>query len=364
MTWPAHSEQGSGGGWEPRASPSSAGSIGSVLEDRKAAILSAVVEEYIDTAQPVGSARIAGFEDVEVSAATVRNELANLEEQGYLVQPHTSAGRVPTEKAYRFFVARIDGPGPLDAEDREQVQAFFRRSHREMEQMLSDTSSLLSDLTGSAAVVLAPDRDHQEVRSVQVVGLTADLGLLVLVMANGTVEKHTLELSGPSSGPSEATLAIAAAHLSASLIGRSLSAVPDTPVTGDEAVDAVLAVVGGVLAARTEMADRAFVGGTARVASAFGEVERVRQVLDVLERQFIVVTMIRDVIDRGLSVAIGTETGVEPLADCSLVVAPYEIDGETAGSIGVLGPTRMDYSQALATVAVVGRRLGDRLTDG
>ena len=123
-------------------------------------------------------------------------------------------------------------------------------------------------------------------------------------------------------------------------------------------------VVGGVLAARTEVADRAFVGGTARVASAFGEVERVRQVLDVLERQFIVVTMIRDVIDRGLSVAIGTETGVEPLADCSLVVAPYEIDGETAGSIGVLGPTRMNYSQALATVAVVGRRLGDRLTDG
>ena len=97
MIWSVYSGHGPGGGLEPRASASSAGSIGSVLEDRKAAILSAVVEEYIDTAQPVGSARIAGFEDVEVSAATVRNELANLEEQGYLVQPHTSAGRVPTE---------------------------------------------------------------------------------------------------------------------------------------------------------------------------------------------------------------------------------------------------------------------------
>ncbi len=335
-----------------------------MLEDRKAAILSAVVEEYIGTAQPVGSARIAGSAAVGVSAATVRNELATLEEQGYLVQPHTSSGRVPTEKAYRFFVDRMDGPGPLDAADREQVQAFFRRSHREMEQMLADTSSLLSDVTGSAAVVLAPDRDHQEVRSVQVVGLTCDMALLVLVMANGTVEKHTLELIGPSTDPSEATLAIATAHLSAILIGHSLSAVPDRPVAGDEKVDAVLGVVAGVLEARTESTDRAYVGGASRVAAAFGEVERVRQVLDVLERQFIVVTMIRDVIDRGLSVAIGTETGVEPLADCSLVVAPYEIDGEAAGSIGVLGPTRMDYSQALATVAVVGRRLGDRLTEG
>lgn len=341
-----------------------AGSIPGVLEDRKATILSAVVEEYIQTAQPVGSARIAGAEDVGVSSATVRNELVALEEQGYLVQPHTSAGRVPTEKGYRFFVDRLDGPGPLDPSEREQVQAFFRRSHHEMEQMLAETSSLLANLTGSAAVVLGPDRDHQEVRSVQLVGLTNELALLVLVMANGTVEKHNLELTGFASEPSPATLAVAAAHLSASLIGQNLSADHEVPVTGDENVDAVLVTSAEVLAARSEMANRAWVGGTGQVAAAFGEVERVRQVLDVLERQFIVVTLIRDVIDRGLSVAIGSETGVEPLADCSLVVSPYEIDGEVAGSIGVLGPTRMDYSQALATVAVVGRTLGDRLTSG
>ncbi len=190
------------------------------MEDRKAAILSAVVEEYIQTAQPVGSERVAASHAVEVSSATIRSELANLEDQGYLMQPHTSAGRVPTEKAYRFFVDHLDSPGTLDSADREQVQAFFSRSHREMEQMLADTSNLLANLTGSAAVVLAPDRDQLEVRSAQVVGLTADLALLVLVMANGTVEKHTLELVGEAAEPSEATLAVAAAHLSGALIGR------------------------------------------------------------------------------------------------------------------------------------------------
>ncbi|MDE0893122.1 MAG: heat-inducible transcriptional repressor HrcA [Acidimicrobiales bacterium] len=335
-----------------------------MLEDRKAAILSAVVEEYIHTAQPVGSERVAASHAVEVSSATIRSELANLEDLGYLMQPHTSAGRVPTEKAYRFFVDHLDSPGMLDSADREQVQAFFSRSHREMEQMLADTSNLLANLTGSAAVVLAPDRDQLEVRSAQVVGLTADLALLVLVMANGTVEKHTLELVGEAAEPSEATLAVAAAHLSGALIGRRLSAVSPVPVTGEPSVDAVLRTAEMVLAERSDHVDQAWVGGTAQVAGAFDEVERVRRVLDVLERQFVVVALVKDVIDRGLSVAIGAETGLENLAGCSLVVAPYEIEGHPAGSIGVLGPTRMDYSQALATVAVVGRRLGDRLTEG
>ena len=335
-----------------------------MLEDRKAAILSAVVEEYIHTAQPVGSERVAASHAVEVSSATIRSELANLEDQGYLVQPHTSAGRVPTEKAYRFFVDHLDTPGTLDAADREQVQAFFSRSHSEMEQMLADTSSLLANLTGSAAVVLAPDRDQLEVRSVQVVGLTSDLALLVLVMANGTVEKHTLELVGDAAEPSEATLAVAAAYLSGALIGRRLSAVLPVPATGEPSVDAVLRTAEVILAERSDRADKAWVGGTALVVGAFDEIERVRRVLDVLERQFVVVTLVKDVIDRGLSVAIGAETGLETLAGCSLVVAPYEIEGQPAGSIGVLGPTRMDYSQAMATVAVVGRRLGDRLTEG
>ena len=334
------------------------------MEDRKATILSAVVEEYIRTAQPVGSARVAASDAVDVSSATIRNELANLEEQGYLEQPHTSAGRVPTEKGYRFFVDHLEGPTMLDTADREQVRAFFSRSHREMEQMLADTSSLLAELTGSAAVVLAPDRDHQEVRSAQVVGLTPGLALLVMVMANGTVEKHTLELAGDAAEPTEATLAVAAAHLSGALIGRRLNAVPSAPITGEPSVDAVLRTVTNVLSERSGHADKAWVGGTAQVAEAFGEVERVRRVLDVLERQFVVVALVKDVIDRGLSVAIGTETGLETLSGCSLVVAPYEIEGEPAGSIGGLGPTRMDYSQALATVAVVGRRLGDSLTGG
>jgi heat-inducible transcriptional repressor len=111
-------------------------------------------------------------------------------------------------------------------------------------------------------------------------------------------------------------------------------------------------------------AEHVFVGGTSRMVNAFDAIEKVREVLSVLERQLVVVSLIRDVLNRGLSVAIGSETGVEPLAECSLVVAPYEVEGQQVGTVGVLGPSRLNYPQALSAVAVVSRRLGDRLSEG
>ncbi|CAI8286590.1 MAG: Heat-inducible transcription repressor HrcA [Acidimicrobiales bacterium AG-410-I20] len=332
-----------------------------MLEERKAAILSAVVEEYIETETPVGSTHIAKAPGVKVSSATVRNELVQLEEQGYLFQPHTSAGRIPTDKAYRFFVDQIETPDSLSPVEGSKVSEFFARSYNELEEMLRDTSTLLASLTGSASVVVAPDRDHHEIRSVQLVGLGSQVAMLVLVTANGEVEKHVIELV---SEMPESTLAIANAHLAASLIGSKSSDSFSPPASGDSEVDEVISSALLSLSDRTEILKRAYVGGTSQVAAAFEEVERVQQVLSVLERQFVVVSLMRDVIDRGLSVAIGSETGVAPLSECSLVVAPYEVEGESSGSIAVLGPTRMNYSRALATVAVVGRQLGNRLTKG
>ncbi len=245
------------------------------LDDRKASVLRAVVEAYIETAQPVGSGHVARSSGVNVSPATVRNEMALLEQDGYLFQPHTSAGRVPTEKGYRFFVDAIDAPGRLGSSETHQVRSFFARAHGELEQMLADTSRLLSGLTQYTALVVAP--------------------------------------------PNEV--------------------VPEPTVPN------------------------VYIGGTSHTADAFDAVATVREVLRILEEQLMVVTLLKDVVDRGLNVAIGTETGIEPLADCSVVVAPYEVGGEVAGSIGVLGPTRMHYPQAMAAVAVVSKRLGDRLSE-
>ncbi len=333
-----------------------------MLDDRKAAILRAVVEEYIETAVPVGSGHVVRSSRLNVSSATVRNEMVALEQEGYLRQPHTSAGRVPTDKGYRWFVDHLAAPTALERSQAQQVRHFFAAAHGELEQMLHDTSRLLSSLTDYAAVVVGPPHEAATIRSVQLVGLSGRVALAVAVLSNGVVEKRTLELDAEVG---EDRVNAATAHLMGHLAGATLGALPVVPCTGDAEVDGLCAAAADALAETGRRdGEHVFVGGASRMATAFDAVETVRQVLTTLEHEYVVVTLLRDVLDRGLSVAIGGEHGVEPLAECAVVVAPYAVEGETAGTVGVLGPTRMNYSQALAAVAVVGRRLGRRLSEG
>jgi heat-inducible transcriptional repressor len=332
------------------------------LDDRKAEILRVVVEEYIDTAQPVGSSHVTRAANLAVSSATVRNEMAVLEREGFLVQPHTSAGRIPTDKGYRFFVDSLTRPAPLQPAKDEQVQEFFTRAHGELEQMLHDTSQLLSRLTDYAAVVVGPSHEVASVRLAQLVGLGHGVALLVVVLSNGVVEKRTLELERDTS---EAHISAASIRLAEHLTGRTLHDGTLARPSGDVATDAIVAAALSSLAAsHDEELDHVVVGGAARMASAFDALDTVRQVLVILEQQYVVVSLLSDILDRGMSVAIGTEHGQPSLADCSIVVAPYTVEGEAAGTIGVLGPTRMNYPQAMAAVAVVSKRLGAHLTDG
>lgn len=332
-----------------------------MLDERKANILRAVVEEYIRTAQPVGSGHVVDAPGVNVSSATVRNDMAALEQDGYLHQPHTSAGRVPTEKGYRFFVDSLGGHGRLGPAETQQIRSFFAHAHGEIEEILLDTSRLLSNLTQYAAVVVGPPVEVATVRSVQVVGLAPRVALVVVVLSNGVVEKHTLELERDVD---DVELAAVGVRLVSLLAGRPLADADAVELIGPDAADTVLSHALRSLAHHPGHEEQVFIGGTASMVSAFDAVGTVSEILRILEQQYVVVTLLRDVLDRGLSVAIGTETGMEPLTDCAVVVAPYQVDGEPAGSIGLLGPTRMNYPQALAAVAVVGKRLGRSLSEG
>jgi heat-inducible transcriptional repressor len=299
---------------------------------------------------------------VNVSSATVRNEMAVLEQEGYLTQPHTSAGRIPTDKGYRFFVDHLAQPGRLDSRRSEEVRAFFDSAHGALEQMLQDTSRLLSRLTDYAAVVVAPAHESAALRSVQLVSLAPRVVLAVTVLANGAVEQHQLDLDEDAS---EATVSAATAHLGLHVLGFTPLSLPALPASGDPSVDALAHRAADAIGiVRRQADDAVYVGGVARMAAAFDAVEVVRNVLQTLEQQYVVVSMLRDVLHRGLSVAIGAEHGVELLAACSVVVAPYVVEGVPVGTIGVLGPTRMNYPHALAAVDIVSERLGRRLSEG
>lgn len=329
-----------------------------MLDERKTAILRAVVQEYITTAQPVGSTHVAQSPEVKVSSATVRNEMAVLEQEGYLAQPHTSAGRIPTDKGYRFFVDHMATPGRLDQADSQRVGQFFDTAHMRIEELLHQTSNLLSQLTHHAAVVVGPRPESSIVKSAQLVGLSSHTGTVVAVLANGSVKNHPVELPD---GFSDIRVVAASTHLQRALVGSTIERAVLTP-SGDTQVDQVCETALGALRHGCDD-EPVFVGGASSMAQAFDAVDTVRSVLHVLEQQYVLVSLVRDVLHRGWSVAIGVEHGVEPLAACSVVVAPVVADGQQLGTVGVLGPTRMNYPQALATVEVVGERLGRRLED-
>ena len=333
-----------------------------MLDDRKTAILRAIVEEYIATALPVGSSHIAKSQEFAVSSATVRNDMAALEREGFLTHPHTSAGRIPTDKGYRFFVDNLVPNGTLGSLEQAKVGSFFESAHFRLEETLQRTSMLLTQLTNYASVVIGPSAEIAVIRSVQLVRLSSHHLTVVVVLSNGSVENEQLEVSHDISDEniSEATFKLQKLMLNVPL--RDIQSIRVANQTSDDDIsplcDRVLASLD-----RTRNDETIFVGGVSQMAEAFDAVEIVRNVLHTLEQQYVVVTLVRDMLNRGLSVAIGAEHGVKPLSACSVVLAPVVADGENVGTVGVLGPTRMNYPQALATVELVSDRLGRRLTE-
>jgi heat-inducible transcriptional repressor len=333
------------------------------LDERKAAILKAVVEEYVETAQPVGSQAIAGAPGLGVSSATVRNEMTILEREGYLAQPHTSAGRVPTDRGYRFFVDHFTEQGDLPVSQRRAVADFFASAHAALEDLLHETSNLLAQVSRHASVVVGPPADTAQVRSVQLVSLQPRVLLVVCVLSNGAIEKDVVQLDEEVD---EARVGAASAILDRQLSGAVWNALPDVAPSGDQSVDLLVTRARAALRGHADAdPDPLFVGGVSRLAaeqSAFSTTERASRLLEVLEHQVVVVSLVRELLERGLTVSIGTENQLEEMRDCSIIVAPFTVDGRPAGVVGVLGPTRMDYRHALAAVSAVSDQLGRHLS--
>ena len=334
-----------------------------MLDDRKRSILEAVVSEYITTGEPVSSAHIADDYNIDCSTATIRADMAALEKEGYLTHPHTSAGRTPTDLGYRFYVDNLDTrQTDLDTFKAETISEFFTKAHFELEKMLADTSRLLSNLTDYAAVVVAPTTDETPaVNSALLTKISLSTGILVVVMSDGAVNKFSIEITEPFS---EEEMSHINSLLNSHLADKKLTALPEVK-TGNFKIDSVLArCVGGLrtVAGENRLSNvPVYLGGTSKMADEFIAVRKIRDVLAILEQSYLVVSMVREVLAKGLKVSIGTENRIESLSDCSLVVAPYQISDSMFGTLAVLGPKRMRYTQVLAAVETVGQQLSNQL---
>jgi heat-inducible transcriptional repressor len=335
------------------------------LDERKASILRAIVEHYVASAQPVGSQTVTQTAGLGVSAATVRNEMSVLERDGFIAQPHTSAGRVPTDSGYRYYVDHLAGAGALAPAERRRIADFFTTATMAMDDLLHETSQLLARVTAHAAVVVGPQPESVHVRSVHLALLQPRLLLAVVVMSNGAVEKETVVLDAETDAEDAA---LASARLAAHLAGRRLAelATMRYAVTSDDRADAVARASCDALAAyvRLHHDEPLYVGGASRLAAeqqAFASTSA-SGLLELLEQHVVLGALLRELLGPGLTVRIGAENELADLRECSLVLAPYLVEGEPIGTVGVLGPTRMDYRKAQAAVSTVSRQLGQQLS--
>jgi heat-inducible transcriptional repressor len=337
------------------------------LDERKAAILRAIVSHYVRSGEPVGSKTVVERFNLGVSAATVRNEMALLEDAGFLSQPHTSAGRIPTDAGYRYFVDAWTRHPRLPAAEAYTVRRFFAEPRFELEDALQKTASLLSRLTDHAAVVFAEALDRNVVRHVELVRLAGDKAMVLLVTDTGRVANHLVLIPDALD---DVQLEHTADMLNRVVVGAALEGAPRMMASALERFPLELreAVATVARALEEELAERAterlFLEGTSNIVdeTKFADIETVRQVIEALEhRRLLLEVLAHGLASDAVSVRIGTENMLEEMQLCSIITAPYGAVGGVAGSLAVVGPTRMDYQRTVAAVHEVALSLGRML---
>jgi heat-inducible transcriptional repressor len=334
------------------------------LGDRKAAVLRAVVTEYVRTGEPVGSETIADHYGLGVSPATIRNEMSALEEMGYLTHPHTSAGRIPTDIGYRQYVNSLPAGGRLREAQRRAIGDFFEQAVLDLEEVLRGTTRLLSRLTQYAGLAVPPSASEERLARVELVPIGQAL-LILVVSEHGRINKRIVERP---EGFDEQFLWSLSNRLSASLGGLTAEAARiralDMGRQAPEDERRVLASLGETLREMEGGAtgDHMLVGGVANLAGevAAWQRETVHRLFEALERESEVIRLLREVSgSRDLSVTIGGEHPATGRWQAAVVAAPYGFGDTPLGTIGVVGPTRMDYVSVIAAVGAVARRVSE-----
>lgn len=335
------------------------------MDQRKRRVLQAVTDDYIATAEPVGSRTIARKYNLGVSPATIRNEMADLEEAGYLKQPHTSAGRIPSDLGYRYYVDSLMSPTELTVEEQMLLRAKITANQQAIDQVFHTTARLLSLLTQYISIVLAPPMGESACRHVQVIGVDPYHVLVVLVTEPGFIQNRIIEMPDPVDGREITRLN--------ALLNQRLRGVTVRDVTGtligelrtEIQESALFDAVMELLEEGLDNGERVYLEGTTNLFEhpEFHDVERAKVLLQMLEERDLLFDVLSEQSHRsGITVTIGEENRVLNMHGCSMVTATYTMNGQVLGSLGLLGPTRMDYARVVASVEFMANSLSEILS--
>lgn len=336
------------------------------MESRRLEILRAIVDEYVATQEPVGSKAIADRHSLGISPATIRNEMALLEEQGLITHPHTSAGRIPTDLGYRVFVDKLATIKPLSSAERRAIESFLEGAH-DLDDVVMRTVRLLADVTKQVAVVQYPSLVKSRVRHLELVTLTPSRLMLILITDSGRVEQRVIEFGHDLE---ELFVVGLRSQLNQAISGVRLLDVAErlsglvTVHAGRERND-----VDSIFATLTEMAlekpeERVVLAGTANLARFREDFSaQIHPILEALEEQVVLLRLLGDV-GENVQVRIGQEQSEQNLRQTSVVSVGYGSDMTPLGALGVIGPTRMDYAASIAAVSAVARYVGRYMNEG
>ncbi|ASS66032.1 MULTISPECIES: heat-inducible transcriptional repressor HrcA [unclassified Paenibacillus] len=328
-----------------------------MLTERQQLILGAIINDYIRSAEPVGSRSISKRGDVGFSPATIRNEMADLEELGFLEQPHTSAGRIPSIQGYRYYVDHLMKHDSVTDSELKTMRSFFASRMIEMEQVVQHAAMIISNLTNYTSIVLGPDSVNQALKHFQLVPLGGDKAVAIVVTDTGHVENRTVTIP--------ADLDMSDMEKAVRFLNERLSGVPLLRLksrlfseAGEEMgryaeqIEGLLGILEQAL--RPEQDGRLFVSGTTNILTQpeFKDVDKVKTLFDLLDETPTMLKLFSSM-PEGIQVRIGTENDHEAIASCSLITATYALDGHSLGTIGILGPTRMDYGKVISLLGVL-----------
>jgi heat-inducible transcriptional repressor len=337
-----------------------------MLDGRKRLVLRAVIDNYIETAEPVGSRTIARKHDLGVSPATIRNEMADLEETGYLQQPHVSAGRVPSDKGYRFYVDALMEPYVFPGQELQRFRDEISSAQLTTERSIHEAARLLALLTQSVSLIVAPSTDQLVFKHLQLVALE-DTGILVtLVLHPGIVKNRLIRTKREYSSDQIAELSTALNQKLKGVTYRELGPTIFTEVIRDFGEIGKVLVELILQGLAEDKGERIIASGTVNILSQpeFRDVDRAIALFQALEEKEHLMSLLGSAANSsGVQVAIGHENLSTAMQTCSLVTCTYYVGNDVVGTIGVIGPTRMDYARVMAAVDVVSHSLSALLTE-
>ena len=326
-----------------------------MLNERKKKILQIIIEDYISSAEPVGSRTIARKYELGLSPATIRNEMSDLELLGYLEQPHTSAGRIPSAQAYRFYVDALIEPGTLTDNDMALIDGWYNERRRNIDDIFQSTAKILSRMTQNVSMVLTNQQTIANFCYLKFLPLDSQHAILCIVADDGSIDTNVVDIP---LGMSSEEMDYLAGKMSKLLEDRNLSDISveilqnvHTDVVEDKLIfSSLLQAVRKMTGRRQEQ--KVFLGGTKQLLNQpeFRDVERVRNLLGILEEEKVLKDLLQGGEDSGLKLTIGSENKFSGIQDCSMVQATYRLNGQIVGTMAVLGPTRMEYGKVISVM--------------